>query len=88
MNCTCKSDIEAKLLDKFKAEVAAGSSHRVELNGYGIVLTDKGMELRPYTIAERSVVVPKRAGGETTKKSTVNMFFNFCPFCGAKVGAA
>ena len=87
MNCTCKADIEAKLLDAFKAEVPTAVDHSVELKGYLFAIEGNTMVIRPSTTVERFAKVPAKSGGTKSKRSTLNMVFSFCPFCGAKVGA-
>lgn len=85
MKCDCKTDIEAKLLEQLKGETPTGSAHAVSLSNYGFVLLENRMTIRPYTVVNTSVTMPKKAGGFTQKRSTMNMFFSFCPYCGKSV---
>lgn len=86
MNCTCNRDIEAKLLDQLKEETPTGVDQAVSLSGYGFVLVDNRMTIRPYTVVNRSVMLPKKGSeGWRQKRSTMNMFFSFCPYCGKSV---
>lgn len=85
MKCGCKADIEAKLLEQLKGKTPTGSDHAVSLSNYGFVLLENRMTIRPYTVVNTSVTMPKKAGGFTQKRSTMNMFFSFCPYCGESV---
>jgi len=85
MKCTCKTDIEAKLLERLKGETPTGSDHAVSLSNYGMVLVENTLTTRPYTVANTSVTMPKKGGGFTQKRATMNMFFSVCPYCGQPV---
>lgn len=86
MNCTCNRDIEAKLLEQLKEETPTGVDQAVSLSGYGFVLVDNRITIRPYTVVNRSVMLPKKGSeGWRQKRSTMNMFFSFCPYCGQPV---
>ena len=85
MKCDCKSDIEAKLLERFKSQAPDGQNHAVALGGYGLCLEGNKMSYRPYVEVSTSADMPKKSGGWTLKRSKMNMFFRFCPFCGAPV---
>lgn len=87
MNCTCKTDIEAMLLDRFKAENPTALNHRVELKGYLFSIVGNTMVLKPSMAAECEAQMPAKGGGTKAKRSKLNMVFSFCPFCGEKVGA-
>ena len=85
MNCDCKSDIEAKLLESFKGDTPDGVDHSVSMHGYGFCIVENKMVMRPYTEVTRAVQLPRKAGGFSTKRMKLNMFFSYCPFCGKPV---
>lgn len=83
--CTCRADIEAKLLERFVANTSNGSEHRAELTGYGICIVGNAMKSVPFMPVKCTVEIPIKAGRSRLKTSTMNMFFSFCPFCGASL---
>jgi hypothetical protein len=82
--CECKADIEEKLTKHYAEKEKKGRGHEVTLKGYAIVL-GAAVSQRPYMPYETFAYVPLVKGGEKPKKTTGNMFFSFCPFCGEKV---
>ena len=38
MNCNCKSELEAKILERFKKHAPDATDHRAHLKGYAIAL--------------------------------------------------
>lgn len=82
--CTCRKDIEAKLLEKFKAAEPAAGDHRAHLMGYGINFTTGGLSIAMPIEYEAQYLV-KSTGVLKYKKHQQNMVFNFCPFCGIKI---
>lgn len=85
MNCNCRSDIEAKLLERFKSEQPTGENHAVSISGYGFCIVDNKMIMRPFAEVMKSADMPKKSGGWTLKRSKLNMYFSYCPFCGKPV---
>jgi hypothetical protein len=85
MNCNCKTEIEAKLLESFKSEAPDGVDHSVSMHGYGFCIVGNKMIMRPYTEVTRAAQMPRKAGGFTSKRTKLNMFFSYCPFCGTPV---
>ena len=85
MNCNCKADIEAKLLERFKSETPDGVDHSVSMSGYGFGIVGNKMITRPYAEVTRAAQMPRKAGGFTHKRTKLNMFFSYCPFCGTPV---
>lgn len=83
--CNCKSDIEARLLERFKGTAAEATDHGVVLQGYGLVIVENRMESRPYMPFKASARYPLKNGGSKVKTSSQNMMFNYCPFCGKSV---
>lgn len=82
MNCTCKTDLEAKLTERYVSMEPTATGHKVELQGYGIALTETGCEVKGFMQYETFANVPLKKGGSKPKKTTGNMFFSYCPFCG------
>lgn len=81
-DCICRKDIEAKLVERFKAQEPAARDHKVYLLGYGInFTTGKQSQAAPI---EYTAKFPLKKGGEREKTIKGNMVFNYCPFCGVK----
>lgn len=85
--CNCRSDIEAKLAERFKNEQPAATGHRAELMGYAIGLGNQSMSM--YLVGcmpiELTAEFPLKGGVLRKRKTTKqSMFFTFCPFCGEK----
>lgn len=85
MNCNCKSDIEARLLERFKGSAPTGQNHGVTISGYGFCIEGNTMTQRPYAEVTQSADMPKKSGGWTHKRSKLSMYFSYCPYCGAPV---
>jgi hypothetical protein len=84
MNCNCKEEIEAKLTERLKEQLPAGTDHGTELQGYGFTLGGNAMQVRGFIPVNQSAMVPLKSGAMKLKKSSLSMFFSFCPFCGVK----
>lgn len=84
-HCTCKKDIETRLLERFKGSSPEASDHSVELQGYGLVIVENKMESRPCMPFKMAASYPLKKGGSKVKTSTQSMIFNYCPFCGQSV---
>lgn len=84
--CNCKSEIEAKLLERFKTQQPDASQHKVTLKGYGFGVEEKSgaLVVRGFIPYEAFALVPLKKGGSKPKKTMGNMFFSYCPYCGAK----
>ena len=85
--CNCKTEIEKKLTDRYRAAESSGREHKVRLKGFGLVVVGETLKQRPYMEYEEFAYVPIKKGGEKPKKQRGNMFFSFCPFCGEKIAA-
>lgn len=84
--CTCKSDIEQKLLDRFKEQNPLADSHKSELMGYGIFITkDLGLVAKPFMNLELKANFPLKKGGAKSRTEKSTIVFNYCPFCGEKI---
>ena len=85
MNCNCKKDLEAKLLERFKTSSPEAQDHSTEIKGYGFVMADGGMKVKGFMEVEQRAAFPvKKTGVCKQKKVQMSMFFSFCPFCGVK----
>lgn len=82
--CNCREEINAKITKMFIESTPKSKEHKASLLGYGIRLTDKGCVEQGYMPYETYALVPLAKGGNKPKKSTGNMFFSYCPFCGEK----
>jgi hypothetical protein len=88
MNCDCKKDIEAKLVDFFTKQTPQATGMKVELQGYGFGISDAGMRISQYTEAKVTAAHPLKSGGTKIKTVKTSMHFSYCPFCGQKDGKA
>lgn len=84
--CTCKADIEAKFLERFKEQQPEATDHGVELAGYGLCVVGNALKAFPCMPVRLSALHPLKKGGTKLKKSESSMFFSYCPFCGIKLG--
>jgi hypothetical protein len=82
MACNCKSEIEAKLNENFKAATPDARDHKVTLKGYGFGIINNTIVMQPFFEYEGFSYVPLKKGGEKPKKVIGNMIFSYCPFCG------
>lgn len=85
MNCNCKKEIETNLRLRLEDTEPNSTGHKVQLMGYGLVLTENKFVSRPFMEYETFAFVPLKKGGSKPKKTTGNMFFSYCPFCGEKI---
>lgn len=86
--CDCRKDLEEKLTDRFVENAPTATDHSVTLQGYGFAIVDNKMLCVPYMEASATAVYPLKNGGTKKKTLKQNMFFSFCPFCGAKATEA
>lgn len=83
MTCTCKTTVEAKLLERFKEQSPEASGHAVDLSGYALILDDEmAMSQKGCMPIVTRASFPLKKGGAKEKKQTFNMIFTYCPFCG------
>lgn len=85
MSCNCKSDIEARLLERFRSTEAQATGHTIELQGYALLLGGARMDVRGYMPVEASARHTTKSGTVRVKKQKQNMLFSYCPFCGVPV---
>jgi hypothetical protein len=85
MTCNCKSEIEAKFLEKVKADLPESSNHNLEMKSYSFLLDGNTMTLRGYMPVEiQHAVKNKKTGVERVKKEKTSVLFTYCPFCGVR----
>lgn len=86
MTCNCKTEIEAKLLERFKNLSPEAKSHEVELTGYALVIQDNAIVSKGcMDISTKAEFLVKKSGSFKLKKASGgNMVFTFCPFCGKR----
>ena len=83
MACNCKTEIEQKLLTRFKEMSPEAQAHEVSLTGYALIFGGK-LEQKGCMNIEAVADFPLRKGGMKRKTQLQNMVFTYCPFCGAK----
>ena len=84
MTCTCKADLEQKLTARYSEMEPTATGHKVELQGYALGISESKCIVKGFMPYETFAYVPLKKGGSKPKKTTGNMFFSYCPFCGAK----
>nr|WP_067285789.1 hypothetical protein [Marinobacterium profundum] len=83
MNCECKTEFEAKLAERMKADLPEGhADYKAELDNYTLGISDAGLRLEMIIPYKGRVQVPKKAGGLKTQKIDTWIKAAFCPFCG------
>lgn len=85
--CNCKTEIEAKLTENFKANKPEASEHSVSLEGYGFCIVNNTLTMKPTMPYKARASYPMKAGGSKDKTLTGTMVFSFCPFCGVRLEA-
>ena len=93
MNCNCKTEVQEKLLARFKNDAAEATEHGVTLDGYTLMITGSALKLRSCTTVKQTARYPLKKGGTKVKTTALSMVHSFCPFCGvaaaqSKGGAA
>lgn len=86
MPCTCRTDLEAKLLERFKQQHPDTKNHQLELTGYALVLGEQPQEYPAMKVIATHTVTSK-AGRQREKKVIQSMIGHHCPFCGTPVTA-
>lgn len=82
--CDCKTDIEAKLLDRFKTNAPDAQAHTARLTGYTLLLGSNSIVQKGCMGIELTAAHPLKKGGYKAKTERSNMIFSYCPFCGEK----
>lgn len=84
--CTCKEDLEAKLLAQYISAEPKADGHGVELKGYTFVMGEK-ISIKGKMDIQYSASFVVR-GERKQRKKTGTMIFTYCPFCGQKYDGA
>lgn len=84
MKCNCKTELEAKLKDRFAEKYPEATGHKAELLGYGLTVTDTGLDTAGVMDTKLTATFPLKKGGEKEKTIKHSMVFSYCPFCGTK----
>jgi hypothetical protein len=84
LTCNCRTELEAKLTERFKANNPDASGHKVDLQGYGFGIVNNTMVMQGCMTYKAAATFPIKKGGTKYKTQTGNMIFSYCPFCGVK----
>jgi hypothetical protein len=84
MTCDCRSKIEKNMLQRFKEQASEAKNHAVILTGYGFALIDNKLTELGLMQVNATAEHPLKKGGFKEKTHKESLFFNYCPFCGAK----
>lgn len=82
--CECKTELQEKLLTRFVASAPQATNHGATLQGYAFAVVGDCLMTMGYLPVELSAEYPLKAGGKKLKKTSQNMFFTFCPYCGER----
>ncbi len=87
--CDCKDSIESKIKDKFAEEKRGEniSDLSASLNGYGMVIINNTLTLRPSMPIAIEFKTPLKTNASKMKrtKKELPILFSFCPFCGVSL---
>ena len=85
--CDCKKVSEERLLKHLKEQKPDGENHSVQYMGYAFGMSDDGFVQKPFMLAEfkHDYELKTRHGEFKLKKEKINIYFNFCPWCGEKI---
>ena len=79
--CNCRSDIESKLLENYKAITPGATLHQIKLTGYGFFLSGNHLIEQGKMGIEGEAVHRLKNGNSKPKKIKQDMAFTYCPFC-------
>lgn len=82
--CDCKTDIESRILERFKTNRPESMEHSARLTGYTLIIGSSGVRQKGCMGIELTAAHPLKKGGHKAKTDRSNMIFNYCPFCGEK----
>lgn len=82
--CNCRTELQQQAKEYFAKQEPTAENHKAELQGYGIGANP--LKLMVFMPLELTADFPLKKGGvkRKTKKSFIT--FNYCPFCGEKIG--
>jgi len=83
--CDCKKEMEAKLLETVQAQRPEAQQLKVELDGYGFMLTGNELSHRPVMPIKIEYMHILKNGNVKKKKETISFALKHCPFCGEEV---
>lgn len=85
MSCKCREEIGALLAEHCAKREGVHKVVNVELEGYGMAMTDGGLEFRGRMDATVHVETKLKSGAIKPKKVRTFVQFTYCPFCGEPV---
>lgn len=84
MTCNCKTELQAKLLERFKETEPEAQDHCIEIQGYAFIF-GKTVTLKLATpVHFTGKYLVKKTGLLKEKTTKQNLIFTFCPFCGVR----
>lgn len=83
MTCNCKTEIEAKVVERLKEEYPEGRDHTANMDkNYAWTMPDFNQV--GYLALTNTVTTTTKKGVERTVKPALNLHFTYCPFCGER----
>ena len=83
--CTCQSDLEKRLTERFVNRLPDSKDVQAHLAGYAFVLGESLQSMPYMPVHTTHAVTIKKTGLSKQKTEKTNMFFTFCPFCGVSL---
>jgi|LULJ01.1.fsa_nt_gb hypothetical protein len=89
MTCNCKTEIEAKVVERLKEEYPEGRDHTATMDNNYAFLFSMNDEMNSvlhvgYIAFKNTVTTTTKKGVERTAKPQLNIHFTYCPFCGER----
>ncbi|MEG2412880.1 MAG: hypothetical protein RSA29_10380 [Clostridium sp.] len=86
MACNCIAEIKERLKDKLRKDDEYQGKD-ISLNINNLAWLFKGGQ-RMYSVVEISYPWVTKTGKDRVNKSSVNIVYSYCPFCGNKIEPA
>lgn len=84
MTCECKTELQVKLLERFKETEPEAQDHCAEIQGYAFIF-GKTVTLKLATpVHFTGKYLIKKTGLLKEKTTKQNLIFTYCPFCGIR----
>lgn len=85
--CNCRTEIKAKLLERFKNMEPEAQDISIEINGYALIFGET-LSSKPFLPVEGTYKLPNKKGELKSKKLKDSLIASFCPFCGVSLREA
>ena len=84
MLCNCQQEVAVRMLERFKKNKPELTDHHLRLDGYVLtVMDDTWVSIGAMPVVCTGKFLTKKLV-EKTSKTTAQMLFSYCPFCGTR----